>query len=509
MHKFVSNYLKGVTISTIVLPAGTVVTDETNGKLYVHDGITPGGVQLTGATGGNIIASLGYTPVNKAGDAMLGLFQEVATNAITAVGTTQGAAVALTAQINNVTTSTATSKTFNGVKLPASVAGLEIELINSSANPIQVYGASTDTINGVATAIGVTQPPNSVVEYSCTAAGTWYAEGLGVGFAGSMFTESTQDNIVCQTGRTAALASAQLYAQTNRVTTVTTPLDGVVLPTSAAGIEMIIINASTKAMTVYGFGSDTIDGNSATVGVTQMSGSLTIYTSATAGAWFTNGLGTGYSGSLQTLSFFDGLTATGSNQSGALALTTLLSRVSTVASGTGVLLPASAPGLSITINNTGLNVLQVYGAGTDTINGVATANGVQQMINSIVTYVCSAAGAWFATGLGNGYSTSYATLSTITGLVAHAGGGQGSATPLTAMINNVTTVATAGNSLILPVNTLGMSITVCNNGGSLAMNVFPDSGGNINGLGANVALSVANATIVIFYCIATNVWMTK
>jgi hypothetical protein len=49
MHKFISNYLKGVTISTVVLPSGTIITDEATGKLYVHDGVTSGGIQLAGS----------------------------------------------------------------------------------------------------------------------------------------------------------------------------------------------------------------------------------------------------------------------------------------------------------------------------------------------------------------------------------------------------------------------------------------------------------------------------
>jgi hypothetical protein len=50
MHKFISNYLKGVVISTVTLPSGTIITDETTGKLYVHDGVTAGGIQLTSGT---------------------------------------------------------------------------------------------------------------------------------------------------------------------------------------------------------------------------------------------------------------------------------------------------------------------------------------------------------------------------------------------------------------------------------------------------------------------------
>jgi len=64
-----------------------------------------------------------------------------------------------------------------------------------------------------------------------------------------------------------------------------------------------------------------------------------------------------------------GLTATGSNQAGALALTSTMSIFSTVAASTGCVLPnAEGKGEFIVINN-GANALSVYPNGTQTING--------------------------------------------------------------------------------------------------------------------------------------------
>jgi hypothetical protein len=68
MHKFVSNYLKGVTVTSVTLPSGTVVTDESTGKLYVHDGVTAGGTRIGGSasqftlqwTGGSVVTNGTY-----------------------------------------------------------------------------------------------------------------------------------------------------------------------------------------------------------------------------------------------------------------------------------------------------------------------------------------------------------------------------------------------------------------------------------------------------------------
>ena len=74
-------------------------------------------------------------------------------------------------------------------------------------------------------------------------------------------------------------------------------------------------------------------------------------------------------------------------------------------------LPASQAGLTIIVENAGANAMQVFGAGTDTVNGVATATGVSQMAGSVVLYTCRTAGAWFSEGLATGFVGSLQTLS--------------------------------------------------------------------------------------------------
>lgn len=112
---------------------------------------------------------------------------------------------------------------------------------------------------------------------------------------------------------------------------------------------------------------------------------------------------TGVSGNLTVSGlFFESFTPTitahsGGTQAGAVALTAMINRVSTVAAqGDSVALPASAVGLEITVLNRGANPLQVFGAGTDTINGIATATGISQGVNTTVTYTCNVAGNWEA-----------------------------------------------------------------------------------------------------------------
>lgn len=102
-----------------------------------------------------------------------GLLQQTASTSLTAhSGGGQTSALALTKGVNNVTTVAAAG---DSVRLPASAAGQEITITNSGANSMQVYGAGTDTINGVATGTGVAQLPGQTVVYTAAVAGNWLA----------------------------------------------------------------------------------------------------------------------------------------------------------------------------------------------------------------------------------------------------------------------------------------------------------------------------------------------
>lgn len=210
----------------------------------------------------------------------------------------------------------------------------------------------------------------------------------------------------------------------------------------------------------------------------------------------------------------DTLTAhAGGGQSAALSLPGEMNRVTTVATaGDSVALPASASGLTIIVENAGANPMQVYGSGTDTVNGVATATGVSQMPNSVVIYTCYTAGAWFAANLGTGYFGSLETSSAQIGLTAHAGGGQASATPITAMTAVFSTVATTADSAVLPSATglptgAVLTISVINNGAN-SMAVFCPTGSTMNGT-SNGSVTVTNTTPTIFYATSPTAWVSK
>lgn len=339
-----------------------------------------------------------WVPIDSGGASVVAGIDELIQNFSAATSITahaaggQAAAVLLTASINRVTV-VATSG--DSVKLPPGYAGDMVTVINTGVNPCQVYGSGTDTINGVATGTGVSQPINSADTYWCPAVGVWFAE-VGGGFSAGMFTESAKDNVTAFAtgGQTSA---TPITTQTVRVTTVATAGDSVKLPASAPGLELIIINHGVNTLQVFGSGTDTIDDVATATGVSQMVNSMCIYTVATAGAWYSNGLGTGYSGSLPTESFKDAITAfAGGGQGSATQLITVFNRVVTVGSANdSVKLPVSAGGLNITVSNAhATNALNVFPAAGEFINALAVNTAFSIAATKTAQFSCTGSAIW-------------------------------------------------------------------------------------------------------------------
>ena len=147
---------------------------DTSGTLTV-DGLSSldGGIDVNsskftvaGATGNITTAgSLSVTGATTlSGDLKYGI-----SASITASGTTQGAATALTETINIVTTSTAN----HGVKLKTAAEGLKVEVYNATANKIIVYPNTSDKIDGGSANVGKPLAPNCSMILVCKDATNW------------------------------------------------------------------------------------------------------------------------------------------------------------------------------------------------------------------------------------------------------------------------------------------------------------------------------------------------
>ena len=99
--------------------------------------------------------------------------------------------------------------------------------------------------------------------------------------------------------------------------------------------------------------------------------------------------------------------------------------------------------------------------------------------------------------------------SSINGITAFAGGGQASATQLSARLSRVTTVATAADSVKLPPAVPNRECVVINAAAANAMNIFPQSGEIINALAADAAISCAANKVMEFFCAVAGTWNSQ
>jgi hypothetical protein len=212
------------------------------------------------------------------------LAESIQDNITANAGGGQGAAFPITTQTARITT---VATAGDSVKLPASQPGLELVLINHGANPMQVYGSSTDTIDDVATATGVSQMSNSFVIYSCTTAGKWYTEGLANGYAGGFQTVSFSTGLTAA-GSSKANGLQLTPAMVYNITT-TAASTGVNLPASQPGVEVAVANNGANALLVYTVqsGTEVINALSTTTGFSVSAATITIFYCFAAGQWYT------------------------------------------------------------------------------------------------------------------------------------------------------------------------------------------------------------------------------
>lgn len=137
-------------------------------------GATGGGVTVS-AAGSDSNINLTLTPKGTGVVAATGINAKTVSNALTAAGTTRADALALTAEVNRVTTAAAST----GVILPTGVIGMIIRLFNNGANPIKVYAAGSETIDGTAGSTGVTLTNALRCQYVFVAANTWVSGQIG------------------------------------------------------------------------------------------------------------------------------------------------------------------------------------------------------------------------------------------------------------------------------------------------------------------------------------------
>jgi hypothetical protein len=125
---------------------------------------------FTSGTRRSFISGWRYTRVYKAGRRKYGDFLAFSTaTGLTAAGSNQGTALALTADVNNVTTVAAST----GVILPFWQTGHRIVIRNGGANNLSVYPNSGAQINSAGTNVAFTLASGGSLEFICMTSTQW------------------------------------------------------------------------------------------------------------------------------------------------------------------------------------------------------------------------------------------------------------------------------------------------------------------------------------------------
>lgn len=197
----------------------------------------------------------------------------------------QANAVQIAGQTARITT---VATTGDSVLLPQALPGLELMIINDATNAMNVFPFGSDSIDKLAASTSVSQMGQSLVIYTCTAAGLWRTEGLATGFGGSgLQTLSSQDSITAKAGggQYAPGAGPLINRMVNRVTVVATIGDSITLPVSVSGMQIVLINAAANSMNVFPATGEQINALGANAAFAQAGGKTAQFYCVTAGQW--------------------------------------------------------------------------------------------------------------------------------------------------------------------------------------------------------------------------------
>jgi hypothetical protein len=306
---------------------------------------------------------------------VIGILGEVASTVVIA-GTLQTDATPIKSEINILTSGT------GGARLPRPThAGQEIYIFNNSGATATIYPSSGGKINGGSADAGVSLLTTYATTLRAVNNLDWF---------------EFSNRLVIATGDAAdvegpASATASAAALFDGTTGKLLKDSKVLLTVPASAATLTLGSGKTVAishsLTLAGTDSTTMTFPSTTATIARTDAAQTFTGAQTFGSPTRENMA-------------NALTAVGTDRDTSLALTAQWNNITSAASGTGVTLPAAVAGSVIGINHAGANAIQVYGAGSDTIDGVAAATGVPLTNAKRALFICFAAPAWISAQLG-------------------------------------------------------------------------------------------------------------
>jgi hypothetical protein len=267
-------------------------------------------------------------------------------SAISAAGTTQGTATALTNDMNVVTTVAASA----GVVLQTAAAGKTVTVVNKGANALAIYPATGGQVDALGTNLALSLAVGGWIVFDGATATQWYssANNPGTAASASNISGGAANQIVKQTG---------------------------------VGATGFITTANNGVL------------------VTDGSGVPTISATLPAGLSIPGLLGTSAVA----------ISAAGTTQGTATALTTDLNTITTCAASAGVVLPTAAADKWTVVVNKGANALTVYPATGAAIDALGTNVGLSLAVGGWILFIGNSATQWYSSANNPATGTSQAS----------------------------------------------------------------------------------------------------
>ncbi len=412
------------------------------------------------------------------------------TEIIISTGTTQANAALITKDVVEIY-ATASLDNNTGVRLPVSVPGEVIYLMNNTDYDVKVYPATAEAIQQL--------PANQPYIHRAKENLQYVATNIDAGVYWEVFGNTFNSTaVIISTGTTQANAApitkdvVEIYA--------TASLDnntGVRLPVSVPGEVIYLMNNTDFDVKVYPATAEAIQQLPANQPYIHKSKVNLQYvaTNIDAGVyWEVFG---------NTFNSTAAITSTGTIQANAAPIIKDVVEIYATASlnnNTGVRLPVSVPGEVIYLmNNTDYDV-KVYPALNESIEQLSANQPYIHRAKENLQYV--------ATNIDAGvYWEVFGKVVNTTIDITTAGTTQANATPITKDINFVSSVGNINQGVRLPVSPLGTIIYIIN-GTATNMKVYPPDGEAINNLTANESyIQDANNTVQYISATASR-WFT-
>lgn len=209
------------------------------------------------------------------------------------------------------------------------------------------------------------------------------------------------------TAGTNAQGQGALTSDINVITTAAASPSGVTLPTATTGRIVTIINKGANAINVYPATGAYVDGLAINTSIQIPVGSSLQFIASSTTRWYSSATGDTGSGAnvrqvapqldAETYTTSATVSAAGTVQGDATALTSDYSVVTTAASGTGVVLPTATTGRRVIVVNKGANALNIYPATGAAIDALGTNTALSLPVSGWLEVNASSTTQWYST----------------------------------------------------------------------------------------------------------------